>query len=479
MNQQLQQMKKFILLTIFVSLIIFHVQAQQAKYVFYFVGDGMGLAHVSATEAYLASINHTIGFEKLSFTDFPVTGFATTHAQNRLITGSAAAGTALSAGIKTTINTVGMDGGRENNLKSIAEKAKENGFKVGIISSVGIDHATPAAFYAHQPHRGNYYQISLELTTSGFDFFGGGGFGDPFNDNTATISVFDLAPQNGYTITTTREAFENLAPGSGKVISIGPVTESSGALRYAIDQDESDVPLEDFVGKAIEMLDNETGFFIMCEEGKIDWAAHSNDAATVVHNVISLSKSVEKALDFYHKHPNETLIIITADHETGGLALGWAGTHYESDLKLLELQKTSSYIFTNIIDSLMKIPENRNSDFLMKLVEEYFGLGGETGLTLSAHEQKLFNEAYAALEGTSNKSDEELYIAYNGSNPLTVTATRILNNRAGLSWCTWSHTAIPVPVFAIGAGQEMFNGYYDNTDIPKKIEVLMGLGRME
>ena len=113
----------------------------------------------------------------------------------------------------------------------------------------------------------------------------------------------------------------------------------------------------------------------------------------------------------------------------------------------------------------------------MKLVEEYFGLGGETGLTLSAHEQKLFNEAYVALEGLSNKSDEEYEIAYGVNNPITVTATRILNNRAGLSWCTWSHTAIPVPVFAIGAGQEMFNGYYDNTDIPKKIGMLMGLGK--
>ena len=182
-------------------------------------------------------------------------------------------------------------------------------------------------------------------------------------------------------------------------------------------------------------------------------------------------------MDFYHKHPNETLIIITADHETGGLALGWAGTHYESDLKLLELQKKSSSYFTKIIDSLMKTPENRNYSFLMKLVEEYFGLGGETGLTLSAHEQKLFNGAYAALDCTSNKSDEELDIAYGGGNPIAVTAIRVLNNRAGLSWCTWSHTAIPVPVFAIGAGQEMFNGYYDNTDIPKKIEMLMELGR--
>ena len=476
MNQQLVNLKKTLHLTIFAFLITFGVQAQHAKYVFYFIGDGMGLTHVAATEAYLAANENEMGFKKLSFTDFPATGFSTTHAKNRLITGSAAAGTALATGKKTTINTIGMNGDRTKPLKTIAEEARDNGFKVGIISSVSIDHATPASFYAHQPKRNMYYEISLDLSKSGFDFFGGGGFADPYYNNSDTVSVFSLAPQMGYTITTTREDFYKLNKKAGKVIATGTNIESSGALRYAIDQEDDDIPLEDFVEKGIELLDNKNGFFIMCEEGKIDWASHGNDAATVVHNVLSLSKAVGKAVDFYNKHPNETLIVITADHETGGLALGWAGTHYQSDLKLLELQKISSSRFTHIFDSLMETPENRNYDFTMTLVEKYFGLGGETGLTLSPLELKMFSNAYAALADTSTKSTEELGIDYGGYHEIAVTATRILNNRVGLSWGTWSHTAIPVPVFAIGAGQEMFNGYYDNTDIPKKIAKLMGLG---
>jgi alkaline phosphatase len=372
-----------------------------------------------------------------------------------------------------------MNGDRTTPLKTIAEEARDNGFKVGIISSVSIDHATPASFYAHQPKRNMYYQISLELAKSGFDFFGGGSFADPFYKNSDTVSVFSLAPQMGYTITTTKKDFYDLRPTSGKVIATGTNIESSGALRYAIDQDDEDIPLEDFVEKGIELLDNEKGFFIMCEEGKIDWASHGNDGATVIYNVLSLSKAVEKAVGFYKKHPDETLIVVTADHETGGFALGWAGTHYESDLKLLELQKISSSYFTKIADSLMTIPENQNYDFMMSLVEEYFGLGGETGLPLSPTELKMFSEAYAALSGTSTKSAEELGIDYGGYHEIAVTATRILNNRAGLSWGTWSHTAIPVPVFAIGTGQEMFNGYYDNTDIPKKIAKIMGFWEME
>jgi len=246
-----------VFLFLFLHLSLF---SQQAKYVFFFIGDGMGLAHVAATEAYLGSKQDKVGFEKLSFTKFPVVGLATTFAENRLITCSAAAGTALATGNKTTINTISMDGKRENPLKTVAELAKEMGFKVGIISSVSIDHATPATFYAHQPNRSNYYQISLELPESGFDFFGGGGFADPFYRNTNNISVFSKAPEKGYTITATKEDFYQLKPEAGKAIAIGAKLQPSGALRFDIDQTNEDIPLEDFVEKGIQFLENEKGF---------------------------------------------------------------------------------------------------------------------------------------------------------------------------------------------------------------------------
>lgn len=462
-----------LLLTIFLT---FQVFSQQAKYVFFFIGDGMGLAHVAATEAYLGSKQDNIGFEKLNFTQFPAVGLATTFAENRLITCSAAAGTALATGNKTTINTISMDGKREKALETIAEQAKEKGFKVGIISSVSIDHATPAAFYAHQPNRNNYYQISLELPESGFDFFGGGGFKDPFYRNTNNISVFSKAPEKGYTITATKEDFYKLKQESGKVIAIGTELQSSGALRFAIDQTKEDIPLEDFVEKGIQFLENDKGFFMMCEEGQIDWAAHANDGAAVIKNVLSLSKAVEKALDFYEKHPDETLIIVTADHETGGFALGWAGAYYESNLILIDQQKMSSYHFGLLADSLFKEPENKTFEFAMNLVEEYFGLGGNAEIALSERETALLESSFLVMtDSTLTITKEEKELLYGGENPIAVTASRILNNRAGLSWGSWSHTAIPVPVFAIGVGQEHFEGYFDNTDIPKKIRNLMGL----
>jgi len=462
-------------------LLVFFIpaQAQKAKYVFFFIGDGMGLAAVATTQAYLAAINDSSGFQNLGFTSFPAIGLTTTYAKNRFITGSAAAGTALSTGQKTSINTIGMDAKRENKLVTIAEAAKANGLKVGIISSVSIDHATPAVFYAHQPDRNMYYEISLDLAKSGFDFFGGGGFYKPFGDNgEATVSSYDFAKQHGYKITQTRSAFDSLTPASGKVIAIGNVIESTGALRYAIDQTSEDMQLQDFVGKGIEMLNNRKGFFMMAEEGKIDWAAHSNDAATVVDNVLALDKAVKKAMVFYKKHPKETLIIITADHETGGLAMGWAGTKYESNYKLLQNQKISLEHFGIYIDSILaNTPDDIKAfDATNVALKKYFGLGDESKkLLLNDEENQLIETAFQEARGKVEKTRFDFYMQYGRNNPIAATAVRILNNRAGLSWGSWAHTGIPVPVYAIGAGADLFKGYYDNTDIPKKIYKAMKL----
>ncbi len=466
--------RQIVVLLLLVFLIPFSIHAQEAKYVFFFIGDGMGLSHVTAADAYLKASKSANDTSGLCFTKFPVAGFSTTYAGNRFITGSAAAGTALACGQKTSIGTIGMDMTKMQAMPSLAEMAKKQGYKVGIISSVSIDHATPASFYAHQPERNNYYEIACSLPASNFDFFGGGSF-KKHKLKDEQISAYDLARQQGYTITNTREDFDKLKKGDKKVFASGSITEGSGALRYAIDQTDADIPLEDFVAKAIELLDNKKGFFIMCEEGKIDWAAHANDGATMVKNVVSLSEAVKKALDFYEKHPDETLIVITADHETGGFALGSATMKYDSDFALLDHQDISAQAFTSIADSLFAIPANLNVGYAMQLVEDYFGMGDDAAIQLSPYEKSQLEEAFFVMAGKISPDNEAAYIDYGGDNPLTVTATEILNNKAGIAWTTWSHTGVPVPVYAIGAGAESFKGFYDNTDIPKKIARLMNI----
>ena len=134
---------------------------QKVKYVFLFIGDGMGQAQVNLTQGYLAALEDHVGFGQLNFTKFPQAGFVSTYANNQMITCSAAAGTALATGHKTNIGRISMDPTGSNALRIHCNKSQKNGYKVGIVTNVSIDHATPAVFYAHQPDRDMYFEIGL------------------------------------------------------------------------------------------------------------------------------------------------------------------------------------------------------------------------------------------------------------------------------------------------------------------------------
>ncbi|MEG2282887.1 MAG: alkaline phosphatase, partial [Rikenellaceae bacterium] len=153
-------------------------------------------------------------------------------------------------------------------LENISTTLHNRGLKVGIISTASIDHATPASFYAHQPSRDMYFEISEELPTSNFEFFGGGGIleNDNFNDKVT---------KQGYRVVNTKGAIDSLKNGDEKVIAISPTLQDSKSMTYAIDRKEGEFTLADFVKKGIEVLDNEKGFFMMAEGGKIDWLHNS------------------------------------------------------------------------------------------------------------------------------------------------------------------------------------------------------------
>ena len=164
-------MKRLFYFFLFVCVAV--IANAQAKYVFYFIGDGMGVNQVNGTEMYRAEIQKgRIGVEPLLFTRFPVGTMATTFSATNSVTDSSAAGTALSTGEKTYNGAIGMDD-QKNPLQTVAEKAKKAGKKVGVTTSVSVDHATPAAFYAHQPDRNMYYEIATDLPKAGFDFYAG------------------------------------------------------------------------------------------------------------------------------------------------------------------------------------------------------------------------------------------------------------------------------------------------------------------
>lgn len=237
--------------------------------------------------------------------------------------------------------------------------------------------------------------------------------------------------------------------------------------------------LRDYVRKGIEVLDNKKGFFMMVEGGKVDWACHANDARSSIADTLALSAAVEEAIEFYNKHPKETLIIVTADHETGGLTIGYAGTDYNLFFRTLDNQKISYAKFDS--DYVSNYKKNGTSlEEVMTDVEQLFGLklpGSEGsnkngGLVLTDYEYSRIKTAYEKTIKNDNSRTQMEYDLYGTYEPLTITITHILNAKSGLGWTSNSHTGLPVPVFALGAGQDEFKGFYDNTEIYNKMAKL-------
>jgi alkaline phosphatase len=490
-----------IILTLFLAQ---SVLAGEARYVFLFIGDGMSVSQASAAEMYKASLKDEArpGVAKLNFSTFPAQGMTTTYSTTSLITDSAAAGTSLASGVKTynAAVGVGVDG---NSVPTFAEMARDAGMKVGILSSVSLDHATPAAFYAHQKSRKNYYEIGLELAASGFDYFAGGGFIDPQGKKSRKdgekISVTDAIRKAGYTYVNDKAAFKALTPGSRAVV-VAPRLQDSQALPYAIDTAEGDITLADMTAKGIEVLDNPKGFFMMVEGGKIDWACHANDAMAAIGDVLAFEDAVAEAVKFAARHPAETLIVVTGDHETGGMTLGFSGTKYSTYFSNLKNQKVSYVAFDEEFDAWRKANSGASFEKISGLIEERFGLkvpseadlaemarmegdaayaktvGSRYDLYLKAFELEDLKAAFARSMGSVKAASEGRdYLLYGGYEPFSVTLTHLLNQKAGLAWTSYSHTGVPVLTSATGAGSEMFNGFYDNTDICAKIIKAMGL----
>ena len=319
-------MKRFSLLTLILLLPLVASAQQKAKYVFYFIGDGMGFNHVSLTEYWLGYTQDVFDSRPLSFSAFPVLGWAVTHSESNLITDSAAAGTALSTGSKTK-NGMLATGPDSTALESISYKIHDAGYKVGISSTVGINHATPAAFYGHNVNRGNYYEIASEIPASEFEFFAGGGAIESTGDDEDRVSVYEAIEKGGYVIAEGMDDFAARKDGAEKMMLLQKDGRLRTELPYAIDMNmkEDDMTQADLVRASIDFLydENGEGFFVMSEGGRIDWASHGNDTKAVILETLSLSDAVAEAVRFYNEHPDETLIVVTADHETGGLTLSW------------------------------------------------------------------------------------------------------------------------------------------------------------
>ena len=477
--------------------------ATKAKYVFLMIGDGMALPQRNAAEIFLAAEKDATkpGIIRLAMNELPAQGMCTTYSTNSLITDSAAAATAFACGEKTKSGVIAMDPKGERKLPIITQLAKASGRKIGIVSSVSIDHATPAAFYAHAAGRSVYYGIALQLAESGFDFFAGGGLKKPKGDKGDQPDAFEAIAKAGYSITRTRDDFLKLNAASGKVMAVNPVLDRDKALSYEIDRKDGEITLAEFTAKGIELLDNPNGFFMMVEGGKIDWACHANDAVTAIQDTIAFDDAVRVALGFYRKHPRETLIVVVGDHDTGGMSIGFALTKYDTFFSRLRFQKASYLAFNARLAEYRKThaPETATFDDIAGMITEMFGFrflsdekiarlesrakGGdalaeqELECVVMPSGMKILRAAFAqSMKSPKERvKDEESFLLYGDYEPLTIALTRLLDRKAGIGWTSFAHTGVPVPASAIGVGQERFYGFYDNTDIHAKIKAAMGL----
>ena len=447
----------------------------KAKYVFYFIGDGMGVNQVNAAETYLGALQGRIGIQPLCFPSFPYSAFVNTQSATNGVTDSAAGGTALACGQKTKNGTLGMLKDLTTSVSSIADWARQSGAAVGITTSVAIDHATPAAFYAHVKERHEQYTIGKQLVESANDFYAGSDFTiptDPEYPNGNTL--YEEANSKGFTIARGYADYQNKAANAKKMILLQSEEASKAdrySIPYALDRKDGDLTLTDITRAGIDFLmkkqGEKNGFFMMIEGGKIDWACHANDLA-FIPELIDMDNAVKVAYDFYKQHPDETLIIVTADHETGGIVLSRG--LYEINLAAVGNQRIT---IEKLGKELHKMHDVKGDKLLWDDVKtflaENFGFWDKISLT-DEQTQRLESSFKKIMDGTS-KDQRTLY---QNDDELAVTVRNIMSECAQVGWHVTSHSNGYVPCFAIGVGAEQIHGRIDNTEIPKIVAKAAG-----
>ena len=442
----------------------------QVKYVFYFIGDGMGVNEVAGTNVY----NGANGVETVNFSQFPVVNFITTVSANSLVTDSSAAGTALATGTKINNSALGQepDGTPTPNLTEWAHAA---GFGTGVATSVGVNHATPASFVAHSEKRGNYEEIALQMIDSPVDFMAGATFLTQSSTGHDAAYFEHKADSAGIAVYKGSGAIADIDLNAPRIVCLSAKEEDS--LPYAIDRKGDDTQLADFTDAGIRYLEaryGKKGFFLMIEGGKVDYAGHANDAATCFQEVNDMAKSVDLALAFLARHPKETLILITADHETGGLMLG--SGRYEMHPERLAGQHASVDALTDLFRDAF-FPEDKpfktpSWDAVKGFFTEQLGLWGEVEVNeRTEQELKDVYDRTFSKGGDRNLSEENLYsVNYR----LVADVIRALDRAAGYQWSFGSHSGSPVGLYVTGACAEEFNTVKDNAEIAPLIAKLAG-----
>lgn len=433
--------------------------ADAPRYIFYFIGDGMGLGHVNAAQAYNRIVRGNA--EPLLMLQFPVCSFATTYSASATVTDSAAAGTALATGTKTRNGMLGM-APDTTAVQSVAAELFRDGWGVGIVTSVAPDDATPAAFYAHQPSRSMFYEIGSDAASCGYQFIAGGNLRGTKDKDGKPNDLMRKFKDNNVDIV---RGLDALAESTSERVLLLNADESAGTnIGYTIDSVAGAMTLPAMTEACLKHLERTSPerFFIMVEGGDIDHVAHGNDSGATIKEILNFNEAIAVAYKFYLAHPDETLIVVTADHDTGALALDYKGN---ANIGVIDSQRVSKDAFSAWCKGILKSRRVFTWDDMKEYLADNFGFWG--AVQLSDKETERLHKAFDKTFEQRNTADQKTL--YNSFNDFAVKVFDILNYHAGISFTSTSHSGNFVPVFAIGAGADRFKGFKDNTHLPRLI----------
>ena len=450
-----------LLLSLF-ALVALGVAAQSPKYIFYYIGDGMGMGPIVAAQNYNRLILKND--KPLTMMQMPVVGWALTYSASSDITDSAAAGTALATGSKTKNYMLGMNADTVA-VTSIAKILHDSGYGVAIATSVAPDDATPGAFFAHVPNRSMTYQIGCDMAASGYEFVAGAGLRGTETDGKPN-DLLDRFAAEGVQIVRGPEGAASIT--AARALLLNNEGSSRSNIGYTIDSIQGTLTLPLIASTALKQLERTSPdkFFMMIEGGNIDHALHGNDAGASIKEIINFDEALKVAYDFYLAHPDETLIVVTADHDTGGMAIVRSG-----GIGNIDYQKVSKEEFSNFCKAMLKTRNIFTWDDMKAYMSE--NLGFFTHIPVSEADEtklkKLFDDTFELRNTADQKT---LYANFNA---FAVEVFNMFNNAVGVTFCTTSHAGNAVPVFAVGVGADLFKGFNNNTDLP--VAILKAVGK--
>ena len=431
-----------LLLIIGILLLPISVLGGQAKNIILMIGDGMGPGQFGAAWLYsnrvLNKELHMVEVMKGGRTAFLVNGAA-----DAIVTESAAAASQIATGMMMTIGTISMGADGKTPVKTILEIARDKGMATGLVTTSGITDATPAAFAAHVAHRSDEASVAEQELQAAVEVLLGGRKQFFLPEISAGRrkdgrNLLDEARAAGYAVIDSADDLKRVE--GAKVLGLF----NMGNMAYEIDRAQTSEPsLAEMTAKTLQVLSrNPKGFFAMIEGGRIDHASHRNDAAGTIRDTLAFDEAVGVALDFQRKNP-DTLLIVTADHETGGMAIIGSGKKVEGD-DLAAIQKVQAS-FEVLEGALGKHP---TPEKVREVVKTYLAI------------EISDDEAKTVVNDPIRKLDP-----YNFSYPLMHSLAFVLRPYLRVGWGTATHTASPLLAFGSGPGSEDLVGFRHNTEL--------------